>query len=209
MFDAISDFFNNLLLYSAIFCAVSIVLVAITAFFIYRRLNRLVDTDISKLQAIYSNWQTENPGASRTRLVRRMVSRQAWRSGIVGALTSVGGFYTLPIMLPADILISTQIQAATVEFIAAAYGRKDANDVERRVRTYLVTTGGIRATESATGMMMKFGVRMLGKSFAKFIPIFGAVIGFAVNYAIAQTTGNLAISWYSSKPSTAPQIDMP
>jgi len=39
----------------------------------------------------------------------------------------------------------------------------------------------------------------MGRSFAKLIPFIGTIIGFGVNYAIANATGNAALQWYSQQ----------
>ncbi len=196
--DTLNNFLDNLLLYSAIFCGVSALLIAIALFFVYRALNRFSKADTTRLQLHFSELQAKAPASTQEKLLRKIVHQQAVRCGTIGAITSLGGFYTLPIALPADIILSTQIQASMVEFIAARYGKADTTEVERRVRNALVVSGGLRASESSTRLAMRFITGMVGKSFAKLIPLVGAVIGFAVNYSIARGTGELALRYYSS-----------
>lgn len=197
MLDSINAFFNNLVLYMAIFCGISAVLIAVALFFVYRTLNKLSEADTTKLEKQFAEMRTKQSSSSEEKLLRKIVQQQAFRCGMVGAVTSLGGFYTLPIALPADIILSTRIQASMVEFIAKYYDRADATEFERRVRDALIVTGGLRLSESSTSLGMRFATRMIGKSFAKLIPLIGAVIGFAVNYVIARGTGELALQYYS------------
>lgn len=199
MFDALGDLFSNLLLFLAVFCGVTLVLVLATLYFIYRRVSDYMDPDISKLNDHYARLRADEPKASQEKLVKKVIQRQAMRAGMVGAVTSLGGIYTLPIGLPVDILLSARIQSMLVEFIAAAYGRDQNTDIEARIRQYLITTGGLSITRRSTNFALRFAEVILGKSFAKIIPFAGALIGFVVNYTVARAMGNAALGWYSGK----------
>jgi hypothetical protein len=45
---------------------------------------------------------------------------------------------------------------------------------------------------------MRIIARLVGESFSIVLPVFGAIVGFGVNYFIAQATGNIAMRWYST-----------
>jgi uncharacterized protein (DUF697 family) len=57
-------------------------------------------------------------------------------------------------------------------------------------------------TERTTGVAIKFLLRVIGKSFSKFVPFLGAAISFGVNYAIVQGIGWGAVRWYGKGQST-------
>ena len=63
----------------------------------------------------------------------------------------------------------------------------------------LITTGSAQITERSIRWLLKYATRLSGKTFAKFIPFIGAFIGFAVNYSITRTTGEVAMQWYNNK----------
>ena len=69
---------------------------------------------------------------------------------------------------------------------------------EMKLQTYLVMAGGTEATERSFGIIMRIVARLVGESFSIVLPVFGAVVGFGVNYFIAQATGNVAMRWYST-----------
>jgi len=199
MTEFVNEVFSNVLMIGAAFCVVSLIVIALTLYWIFKRIGKYADVDVSNLQETYEHLRRSYPEETDERIIRHIIKQQAYKSGMVGAATSIGGLVTMPIALPADIILSTQIQAAMVEFIASFYGQRESGEVERRLRTYAVATGGVQMSESTVRWMMKFAVRILGKSFAKFLPIVGAFIGYSVNYSITRTTGNLALQWYASR----------
>lgn len=197
MIDFLPDFISNLLVTILIFCGVATLLAVATFYYMWRKLTDWTAPDVSKLSAQYGKIKAQS--ATDPKALKKIIRQQSFKAGVVGAITSFGGFYTLPIALPVDIYLSTQIQATLVEFIATQYGQTNASAIENRAKAYLVTTGSVQVTERTSALIMKYAVRFLGKSFAKLIPFIGAAVGFIVNYSIAMTTGNLAIQWYSGK----------
>lgn len=198
MEEFLNQLTTNLLPFFVVFCIVPVLLGALTLYWLWRRLNRIAAPDIETLNAHYAKINEKDEKAR----IRRIIRRQSVRAGIVGGITSIGGFYTLPIALPVDIVLSTQIQATMVEFIARHYGHTSESQIERQVRTTLITSGGLRLSESTTRVLLRYATRFVGKSFAKLIPFIGAAIGFAVNYAIANATGEAALRYYSTKSDT-------
>jgi uncharacterized protein (DUF697 family) len=182
-----------------IYCVMPLVLFALTAFFVSRYLKRLAAPDVAEMQEKYAALRAANPGLSDDRLVRKIIHQQAFKCGVVGAITGFGGFVTLPIALPVDILASMRIQATMVQFIAATYGYAEVSEQELQIRTHLVMAGGARATQATTRFSLRFALRFVSISLAKFVPLIGAAISFAVNYAFAQATGNIAQQWYSGR----------
>lgn len=206
MEDLLNQIAANLLPFFLLFCVVPLLLTGIAIFLLIRQLNRLAAPDISRVTGQFDRLRRQNPRHDDIALVRRIVRGQAFRAGVVGGVTSLGGFWTLPIALPVDMALSTQIQATMVEFIARHYGHVSDTTLERQVRSALITRGSSRLTESTVRVGLAWATRITGKSFAKLIPILGAVIGFAVNYAIAQATGEIALRYYQNKPVDSPSL---
>lgn len=191
---------QDVLLWMALCCVVpSLVVVAVSVYALYtgnKWLNQAVAPDTSQMQRDFEKLRAKHPKESTDELVRRIVGRQALRCGIIGAVTSVGGFFTIPIALPIDMVTTLRIQNAMVHFIAFAYGVKP-NAVESQAINALVVSGGRQATEYMTRRIMA-GItwRVAGKSFAKLIPLIGAFLGFAINYGMARTAGFAAAEVY-------------
>jgi len=199
MFDFPQDFLSNFLTVAAVVCVSTSILIVFVIYYTWRKINSMTTPDVTKLNAQFEKMQKKDPDNNDPKLVKRMIHRQALKSGMVGAITSIGGFYTLPIALPVDIYLSTQIQGTLVEFIAAHYGQETSGKVEKQVKGYLITTGSAQITERSIRWLLKYATRLSGKTFAKFIPFIGAFIGFAVNYSITRTTGEVAMQWYNNK----------
>jgi uncharacterized protein (DUF697 family) len=191
-------------------CLLPIIIVAVIGFIVWRmgqgRLNDLLDPSLDRLQVHYANLKAANPSATDDQLIARIIHRQALRAGLVGAITGFGGFVTLPVALPVDIVLSLYIQAGMVNFIAQHYGRGPDDEWEKRLRSYLIVSGGGKVTQTTSRAVIGFLVRVIGKSLSKLVPVFSAVISFAVNYFIAQAIGRLALRWYSTRNAAPAQV---
>jgi hypothetical protein len=191
------------LLFSALCCLVPLFVVAVLAVLAIRRgsdiIEKFADVDEAKMLEQYEKLQREKPHLSRDQLVDEFINKQALKCGIIGAITSFPGFFTLPLTLPIDLVASIRIQATMVQFIAAAYGQMNPNELEKKVQGYLIMTGGMQLTERTSSLIMKMFVRVLEKFFSKAIPFLGAGVGFAVNYFFTRTAGRLAAKWYAGK----------
>ena len=195
-----NDLQTILLLFIVLVCVLPFVLAVISGYLLLRfgqrRIEKFVEPDSQKIQQEFQQLRAKNPKANTDQLVKKIIHKQAIKSGMIGAVTSFGGFVTLPIALPIDIVMSMRIQAAMVEVIAQIYGQNPSDQLASQMRSYLVTTGSHEITQRAGQMIMKMLVKYMGKSFAKLIPILGALIGFGLNYTSTQTAGRVANRWY-------------
>lgn len=194
---------NTLLVLLALVCLLPVVIALSAGFFLVRvsrrQLDQFFSADIAHLQRHYEQLRAKNPNATREQLVDQMIRRQAFRCGLVGAITGLGGLVTLPIALPVDVIVSLRLQATLVDFIAHAYGHDRVNEVESQVRTHLIMAGSSRATEATSRILLRFALRLIGKSLSKLVPFIGAAISFAVNYVIVHAIGEIAERWYSGR----------
>jgi hypothetical protein len=185
------DLSQNLPLLLALFCLLPLVLTALLLFFLYRREQQRLDawfsTDQVQIVAKVERMRAQDPDANTEQLVHRVIHQQAVKAGVVGALTGMGGFWTLPIGLP----------------IAYLYGDRHPDGVETRLRNVLLMTGSSHLTQTTTGLVSRVAVRVLGKSFAKLIPVVGALTSFALNYLLVQLMGRAAMRWYSRRPNSS------
>jgi uncharacterized protein (DUF697 family) len=182
------------------------VLIIVIALFAFRWFQRLTTPDVTELQQRFARMQAANPQVPVEVLVQQIIRQQALRSGIVGAVTGIGGFVTLPIALPIDLILSMSLQAAMIRFIATLYGHGNPDSQEAKLQTYLVMSGGTEVSGVSFRLIMRLVVRMLGESLAHLVPIFGAVVGFGINYAMAQATGKIAMRWYSGAARAVPEV---
>jgi len=173
--------------------------------------------------------KAQNPGISDDDLARKIVSRKAFKNGLVGAATGLGGLITLPLAVPVDLIASWRIQIFMAMSIAHVYGL-EPESADLRTDVYLILAGdsakealkrvGIEVTKGVTKkainkyvtlevmkriwkvipqkIITKAGEKSL-TSFMKMVPLLGAPIGFAFDYAMARTIGRNARYYYSGR----------
>ncbi len=196
------EFFQNLQLLFLLACVLPLIVLVVLSILIFwfgkRWVADFVEPDAEKMQQRLTAMQARKPQAQRSDLVRQVMREEAFKCGIVGAVTGFGGFVTLPITLPIDLLLTARYQTSMVSFIARAYGYE--NTMENRAATYAVMTGSTQVSRVSLRLIQRYLPRVIGKSFSKLIPVFGALIAFVVNYLLARALGNLAVRWYENKP---------
>lgn len=157
----------------------------------------------------------DNPDVPTQKLVNRLINRQSMRAGVIGAVTSMGGAFTLPLGLPADLLTTGRIQSSTLQMIAWAYELENPGSVPKvlSINDILgLKQGGkldlnvndltqqlvLSQSDNFTAMATRRALLVVGeKAFAKLIPGLGLLIGFAVNYLMMRGAAQLAVAWYS------------
>ena len=162
-----------------------------------RWIDSFVTPDIGELREKFERSRASRPDADAEKLIEPVVRSQALKCGIAGAVTGFGGFVTLPVALPVDMLLTARYQATMVSFIAHAYGFE--NSAENKAATYAVMTGSSQANKFTTAVIARYAPQAVGKTASKFIPIAGAVLGFAVNYAMTRALAKAASRWYRRK----------
>lgn len=179
-------------------CILPIVLICIlgvVAFYFGRKwVLDFIEPDVEKLHNELEQMKEKNPHATQEMLISSIIRRTAIKCGFVGAFTGLGGFVTLPIALPIDLLVTARYQAAMVSFIAQVYGYEGA--IDNKIATYAVMSGSTELSKMSTRIVQKYTPRIIGKLSSKLIPLFGAALGFGVNYLLARSTGQLAVRWY-------------
>jgi hypothetical protein len=192
---------DNLVFSLVLCCVVPTILFALFAFFALRAgqsfMSRFITPDTETLRREFAQIQARNPNLTQDQLVQKIIHRQSLRTAIIGALTGLGGLFTLPIALPIDIYTSLSIQSQMVNFIAFAYGNRQISQIEQQVITTLVMSGSRQIAESSVKFVAGFTARILGKTLAKLVPFIGALTSFGVNYLLTQAIGRAAAQRYS------------
>ncbi|MDX2160908.1 MAG: hypothetical protein SF162_06245 [bacterium] len=207
----LQELFNNWWVIGLVCCAIPFVIVALFAVWLVRAAPRLMRADEESMRQGFARLRAQYPNATTSQLVQRIIARESLKSGLIGAITSVGGLPTLPIALPIDLITTVRIQSAMLQFIAWAYQpTAPANgesgsliDLSEALALRmgvapgdLILAGGQRLTRYATRQLL---VHVVEKSFAKLIPGIGLIIGFAVNYSITRGMGVVAARWYEMR----------
>jgi uncharacterized protein (DUF697 family) len=172
------------------------VLVIALLWFGKTQLERLASPDIAPLLEEYRAAIARDPN-SRDEVVQKIIRRQAFRCAVIGFFTGLGGLFTLPIALPLDVLVSVNLQATMLKFIASVYGYEKAYD--SKVATYMIMSGSGELTRMSINFLTRVIVRLFGRFFSRIIPFLGAFISAGVNYALARSLGQAAIGWYARR----------
>ena len=176
---------------------VTLVLAVLAWYFGKKWVSSFIEPDLPKLHEELQDLRERYPQRSDDEHVKVIVQKQAIKCGVVGAVTGFGGFLTLPITIPIDLLFTARYQAAMVSFIAQVNGYEKS--VENRAATYAVLTGSTKLSKLSTALVARYAPRVLGKTFSKLIPVIGALVGFGVNYLMCASTARVANRWYASQ----------
>jgi len=189
---------QTLFLLGCVLPSVILLVLAVLVFIFGKRwVEGIIEPDVESLHQTMVDLKASHPDWTNDKLISTVVHRQAFKCGVVGALTGFGGFATLPIALPIDLVLTARYQSSMVSFIAQVHGYESS--LENKAATYAVMSGSTEVSKMTLAMLQKYLPRFAGKTLSKFIPVIGAVIAFAVNYALARSTASLAIRWYQSK----------
>lgn len=182
-------------------CVLPIVILALllaAAYFFGRQwISDYITPDVPDLSARLEKIRQNNPNWDNEQIIEKVVQEQAIKCGLVGAVSGFGGFFTMIITLPLDLLVTARYQASMVSFIAQVYGYQDS--AENKAATFAVITGTNQISKVTTAVVEKYLPRIFTGFFAKLIPILGAAISFGANYFMARSTAKLAKKWYTSK----------
>ena len=189
-------------------------------------LDHVISVDSTSIEAYVDKLWAQHPNISRDTLAKRILQRKSIKSGLIGAITGLGGLISLPVAIPADLACSWRIQASMAFSIAYVYGHtKDTTDLKTDL--YLILAGnaakdalkaiGIEVAKDVTkraldkyitrDVMVKIwkvvGRKIITKageksltSFTKMVPLVSAPIGFVFDWVAAQAVGRTAITYY-------------
>jgi hypothetical protein len=194
-----------------------------------RMIDRMVISAHPKIAPYVERIRARYPGVTDIELARKIVRRKAFKNGLVGAVTGMGGFMTLPLAVPADLFASWRIQITMILAVAQAF-RTEADPADLKTDVLIVLAGdsakealkrvGIEVTRAMTrkavqkevsqeimvkiwgGLGRKVASRIGRKSLTRFdraTPLVGAPIGFAFDWFATKAVGRKAIRYYSGR----------
>lgn len=189
--------------------------------------DHVISVDSVTIESYVDKIREQNPNASNIELANKILHRKSIKNGLVGAFTGLGGFITLPVSVPADVICSWRIQASMAFSIAYIFGHTQYT-TDLKTDLYLILAGnsakeslkqfGIEVTKSVTkklvdkyitkDVMVKIwkivGQKIITKageksitSFTKMVPLVGAPVGFVFDWVSTKAIGHVAIKYYS------------
>jgi hypothetical protein len=200
---------NSWLVAGALCCVFPTLILLVASAWVIRNGQRYLTPDTTDLHRQFEHMKAQNPNANPETFINRIIHRQAIRSGLIGAITSVGGLPFLPFGMTIDLYASARIQNATLHFIAWALNPQGANantTILSLGQTLKLGDGGqvdeYLSNQTQTlglGLSRRLIEMVTEKAFAKLIPGLGLIIGFVVNYAITRGTSQIAVRWYTER----------
>lgn len=188
--------------------------------------DHVISTNPAAIEAYVDKLREQNQGICNDELAHKLLSRKSVKNGLIGAVTGIGGLITLPVAIPTDLVCSWRIQASMAFSIAYVYGHTaDTTDLKTDLYLIMAGDSakealkrlGIEVSKSVTkkavekyitrDVMKKIwkviGQKIITKaseksmtSFMKMVPLVGAPVGFAFDWAATQGVGRLAIKYY-------------
>jgi hypothetical protein len=186
----------------------------------------MIDRETTSIRKYVDHLRARYPKLSDDALARKIVSRRALKTGMIGALTAAGGLPSLPFTVPASVVITWRIQVFTIMAIAHVYGQLDQTE-DLRTDIYMILAGdaakealkrmGVQVSRDVTHYSIRnlitkstitranrlLGKRILSasgkKTLVRLVPLVGAAVGFIFDWTAAQAFGRHAVEYYSEK----------
>ncbi len=101
----------------------------------------IIGSDSEEVANYINQIRSDNPEFNNRQICDYIVDDQALNSGLLGALTGLGGLITLPATVPIDLVKAWKIQAFTIRCIACVYGYTPEN-ADLKTDIFLVLSNG-------------------------------------------------------------------
>src|SRR3954471_21335584 len=194
------------------------------------RLDAIVDKARQRARFRVAALRLEHPGQDEVALGRRLVASMALRAGFAGAATEALSLVALPLGLPAGIAVSLLLEAELIFALLEVYELDTEGEQGRiKLYALWAGAGfadaaksvGMRAGASAIGRVLRGSLpvrlirrinpvlvrailRRLGLGWlpraAKFWPVLGAPIGFALDRAALRALGDATLAPLDDAP---------
>ena len=189
-----------------------------------QRLDAIVEKARDRARFRIAALRLEHPGQDEVALGRRLVASMALRAGLLGAATGTLSLVALPVGLPAGVAISLLLEAELIFALLELYGVDTEGEQGQLKLYALwagagfadaAKTVGLRTGATAVGRVLRGSLpgriirrlnpvlwkailRRLGLEWlpraAKFWPVLGAPIGFALDRAALRALGDATLA---------------
>lgn len=189
-----------------------------------QRLDAIVEKARERARFRIAALRLEHPGQDEVALGQRLVASMALRAGFLGAATGTLSLVALPVGLPAGVAISLLLEAELIFALLELYGvDTEGEQGQLKLYALWAGAGfadaaksvGLRAGATAVGRVLRGSLpgriirrlnpvlwkailRRLGLEWlpraAKFWPVLGAPIGFALDHAALRALGDATLA---------------
>lgn len=164
-------------------------------------------------ERVVGDTRKAHPHESKEQTVQRLVNLHCSESAVQGAISGIGGLFTLVVSLPLSLFAGGVIQARLAYCIALVYGHElDTPETEAKVVGCLVGVAGTSITAVGVGAskglaaavkrraLRSVGTRLLtrigGEGAARLIPVAGAAAAGAMDFAFTRGVARRAIDTF-------------
>lgn len=161
-------------------------------------------------ERVVGEMRAAHPNDTNEQTVHRLINLHCSQSALQGAISGVGGIFTLVLTLPLSLFADGVIQARLAYAIALVYGHDpDAPETEVLVASCLVGVGGTSASALGVGApralvaavrrkaVRRVGAKLLtrvgGEGAARLVPVAGAAAAGAMDFALTRGVARRAI----------------
>ncbi|MGB9377874.1 MAG: EcsC family protein [Mycobacteriales bacterium] len=161
-------------------------------------------------ERVVGDIRAAHPYDTKERTIERLVALHCSQGALQGAISGIGGLFTLVIALPLSLFAGGVIQARLAYCIALVYGHDpDSPETEARVAGCLVGVGGTSLAALGVGAprglasaikrraLRRVGVKLLtrvgGEGAARLIPVAGAAAAGAMDYVFTRGVAQRAV----------------
>ena len=109
--------------------------------------NWVIDSDPEEVTNYIDKLRSDHPKLTSKQIAEKLVNEQSIKSGLLGAVTGVGGLITLP-AIPIDLVKAWKIQAYTIRCIAYVYGDTPKNTDLKTDIILILSNGSIEAIKT-------------------------------------------------------------
>ena len=187
-------------------CILPFLLITLATAWMLRSGRVYITPNMEDMRNDFLKLKNKYPRESDVQLAQRIINKQARRAGVIGALTSVGGFFVLPFGLAIDMYASSHTQNAMFQFLAWVY------ETPSSTKSLAMTDGLKLQTQYAAQNLVGVGgqglnrriyrkilVEVAEKSLAKIIPVIGLALGYGVNYFSMRSMGEAVRRYYENR----------
>ncbi len=177
--------------------AVSFVLLGLVSLWLIFKAKNLIEQavrpDLATLERRLATIRRRHPELDDEAVCKLLIRRHAFRSGLVGFVTGFGGLPTLPLTLPIDVAVTIRIQASLAHMLRMVRGVPDEEIDEAGL--WVLTAGGQELASFSGAAVREMLVKAVSRTFLKFIPLIGGIVGFGLNWLSTQALGRLVERW--------------
>lgn len=101
----------------------------------------VIGSDPKEVINYINKLRSDHPKLTSKQIAEKIVNEQSINSGLLGAVTGLGGLITLPATIPIDLVKAWKIQAYTIRCIAYVYGYTPQN-TDLKTDIFLVLANG-------------------------------------------------------------------